>query len=94
MYAMCATIFEQARISEGKISNTVHVNVEHIAIRDAYLRRLLENRARPASELLREVYTDKSYVHQHHRSETLDLYLSGEKYELERLLTKVDAIVS
>jgi transposase len=50
----------------GKRTDRVSVNPEHIAWRNRYVRKLLQNRAKDASERLREVYLDESYIHQHY----------------------------
>ena len=58
----------------GKRSGTITINPDHLLWRDTYIRKITGNRTAPPNERLLEVYTDESYVHQHHYIEKDDLY--------------------
>ena len=49
-------------------------NSKHVSRRNEYVRRILENRAKPEYERLLEVDTDESYVHHHHHRFKNNLY--------------------
>ena len=57
-----------------KQSGTITTNPDHLVWRDTYIRKITANRTAPPYERLSEVYTDESYVHQHHYIEKDDLY--------------------
>lgn len=47
----------------GKRTCSICVNPEHVAWRDACLRKILENQSKPEGQRLTEVYADESYIH-------------------------------
>lgn len=57
----------------GERSGSYQMKCEHIAMRNEYLRVLIENRNLPPNLGRREVYTDESYVHHHHHRN--DMYI-------------------
>ena len=57
----------------GKLSGKVKVNPKHTAWRNQYLRQLIANGMLPDGQRKREIYTDESYIHHHHRNESNDL---------------------
>ena len=56
----------------------------HIAKRNTYLRKLLNNRSQPMGSILREVYTDESYMHHHHSLEHFDPFHPEINQKLEK----------
>ena len=72
----------------GKRKSKVEMSAKNIAWRNMYLRTLLENRKKPRSQSLREVYTDESYVHHHHHNAHNDLYHPSRLEETEKIQHK------
>ncbi len=58
--------FFKNNFMRGKSKGRVQFNAKHLARRNEHVRELLQNRALPDSERLREVCTDESYIHHHH----------------------------
>jgi transposase len=50
--------------------------------RDVYLSALLENRARPLDQRLREVYLDETYIHHHYRRDQNSIYDPNDEQDL------------
>ena len=53
----------------GKRRGCVKMNPEHVERRDQYLKAILTNRSKPVGQRRKEIYTDESYIHYHHRGE-------------------------
>ena len=51
----------------GRRKGQVVQNPEHVIKRDLFLQTLVQNRQKPPSERLREVYLDESYIHHHYK---------------------------
>ncbi len=56
----------------GKTTNSIHINPDHIAWRNRYIRSLLENRCKPLHERKMDAYTNESYIHHHHHHHDAD----------------------
>ncbi len=66
------------------ITGTIRVNPKDLAARNEYLRILQNNGNQPPHIRLTEGYTDRSYLHRHHRRDSHSLYHPGDKNEIER----------
>ncbi len=58
----------------GRRKDGISINYKHVVWRNRYLRVLRENRNKPESERLKEVYLDESYIHKHHSHDANSLY--------------------
>ncbi len=67
----------------GTTKSALKIKDCHIAQRNAYLRMLRNNRAKPVRSRLIEVYTDESYINHHHRLEHYDLFHPENYQELK-----------
>ena len=59
----------------------MQINPKHFALRNKYIRIILENRSKTAAQRLREVYSDESYIHHHNRNDIDDLYHPNNEHE-------------
>lgn len=65
-----------------KTTGMVQVQTSQSVDHNKYLCSLMENSAKTNHILLREAYTDESYVHHHHRSEAFILFIPTENDEV------------
>ena len=58
----------------GKNSGSVRIDPRHVAWRNDYIRAIIVNTMQPPRTRYQEVYTNKSYIHHHHRHTHDNLY--------------------